>query len=168
MTVTKGALSVLPIELTGLIVKQVNGNTVTPIPVGSQSFDVKCDYDYIVSANGCISQRVSVTASAPDSGYKEITLEPITSLYAWTIESGSSVSPSSASTFYTTTLDPVFDLNNAIYPEFYDANGISYGTAAAYSAIMSWILTKNGSSYGETYVSTADSSKITLNAIGPA
>lgn len=98
--------------------------------------------------------------------YSSSDLLPNKMLYAWTIESGSSVSPSEAVTFYTKTPNPVFDPNNDIYPELFDADGNSYGTGR--SALMSWILTKNGSSRSETYFQQVSSSSITLRAIGPA
>lgn len=118
------------------------------------------NYSLIVNSEAA-HYDLTITATKPSKLYSWSR-----KFYAWTIESGSSVSPSEAITFYTKTPNPVFDPNNDIYPELFDADGNSYGTGR--SALMSWILTKNGSSMSETYFQQVSSSSITLRAIGPA
>lgn len=86
-------------------------------------------------------------------------------LYAWTIESGASINDGEITTIYTKTPDPILDTSTGNFTELFDKDGNSYGKDR--SDLMSWTLTKNGTSGGETYVNSMSSSTITLTAIGP-
>ena len=89
-------------------------------------------------------------------------------LYAWTVESGSSINNGDITTIYTKTPNPVLDTVTGNFTEFYDKNGNLIG-GPGYSSIMSWTLTNSsGKTAGETYVNSMSSSVIELKAIGPA
>lgn len=89
-------------------------------------------------------------------------------LYAWTVESGSSINNGDITTIYTKTPNPVLDTVTGNFTEFYDKNGNLIG-GPGYSSIMSWTLTNaSGKTASETYVNSMSSSVIELKAIGPA
>ena len=89
-------------------------------------------------------------------------------LYAWTVESGSSINNGDITTIYTKTPNPVLDTTTRNFTEFYDKNGNLIG-GPGYSSIMSWTLTNaSGKTASETYVNSMSSSVIELKAIGPA
>lgn len=90
-------------------------------------------------------------------------------LYAWTVESGSSIyNGGDITTIYTKTPNPVLDTVTGNFTEFYDKNGNLIG-GPEYSSIMSWTLTNaSGKTASETYVNSMSSSVIELKAIGPA
>ena len=90
-------------------------------------------------------------------------------LYAWTVESGSSIyNGGDITTIYTKTPNPVLDTATGNFTEFYDKNGNLIG-GPGYSSIMSWTLTNaSGKTASETYVNSMSSSVIELKAIGPA
>lgn len=80
-------------------------------------------------------------------------------LYAWTIEEGSTVIPSSCATIYTKT--PVLDISNGV---FYDENGVEYDTYPA-SKIA---ITNSTAFMTNTHVTEATTEKITMYASDPA
>lgn len=89
-------------------------------------------------------------------------------LYAWTVESGSSINNGDITTIYTKTPNPVLDTVTGNFTEFYDKNGNLIG-GPGYGSIMSWTLTNaSGKTASETYVNLMSSSVIKLKAIGPA
>lgn len=99
--------------------------------------------------------------------YSSSDLLPNEILYAWTVESGSSINNGDITTIYTKTPNPVLDTTTGNFTEFYDENGNLIG-GPGYSSIMSWNLTNtSGTTMGETYVNSMSSSVIELKAIGP-
>lgn len=90
-------------------------------------------------------------------------------LYAWTIESGATANDgaNNITTFYTDTLIPVLNTSTGTFSHLYNNLGKYYG-GEVNSDLMSWTLTKNNKSMGETYVNSMDNSAIQLKAIGPA
>lgn len=88
-------------------------------------------------------------------------------LYAWTIESGSSINNGEITTIYTKTPNPVLDTSTGNFTELFDKDGNSYGENR--SDLIGWTLVlDDGNSGGETYVSSMDNSVIQLEAVGPA
>lgn len=80
-------------------------------------------------------------------------------MYAWTIEDGSSVNPSSCTTIYTKT--PVIDADNGV---FYDENGVEY---TAYPAYDLEIETSSSAPMTNVLIFETSSEKITMSASEP-
>lgn len=90
-------------------------------------------------------------------------------LYAWKIERGFSVTPSSATTFYTDTPTPSLDTTTVpTKPIIYNSNGIAYSSINE-GDIASWVLMDNQTeaTMSDTYITRANSSLIRLLAISP-
>ena len=90
-------------------------------------------------------------------------------LYAWKIESGFSVTPSSATTFYTDTPTPSYDATTvSTKPTIYNSNGIAYSSSNE-GDIATWVLTNDQTevSMSDTYITQATSSLISLVATSP-
>lgn len=90
-------------------------------------------------------------------------------LYAWKIERGFSVTPSSATTFYTDTPTPSYDATTvSTKPIIYNSNGIAYSSINE-GDIDAWVLTDSHSqdSMSDTYIRLANSSLIRLIATSP-
>ena len=79
-------------------------------------------------------------------------------MYAWTIENGSRVNPSSCTTIYTKT--PVLDTANGV---FYDENGVEYDTWMGYDVEI----TNSTYFMTNTHVAEATAEKITMSASDP-
>lgn len=79
-------------------------------------------------------------------------------MYAWTIEDGCKVNPSSCNTIYTKT--PILDITNGV---FYDENGVEYNIFSGYDVEI------NSSTYfmTNTRVTEATAEKITMSASDP-
>lgn len=79
-------------------------------------------------------------------------------MYAWTIEDGSEVNPSSCNTIYTKT--PTLDMSNGV---FYDENGVEYPIFMGYDVEI------KSSTYfmTNTRVTEATTEKITMSASDP-
>lgn len=80
-------------------------------------------------------------------------------MYAWTIEDGSEVTPSSCNTIYTTT--PVLDLNNGV---FYDENGVKYTTSPKVTSDLTLKHSDSSADFFSTYAIEATDEKITMGA----
>lgn len=80
-------------------------------------------------------------------------------MYAWTIEDGSEVDPSSCNTIYTTT--PVLDLNNGV---FYDENGVKYTTRPNVTPDLTLKYSTSSADFFNTSVLEATDEKITMGA----
>ena len=80
-------------------------------------------------------------------------------MYAWTIEDGSEVTPSSCNTIYTTT--PVLDLNNGV---FYDENGVKYTTSPKVTSDLTLKHSDSSDDFFSTYAVEATDEKITMGA----
>lgn len=80
-------------------------------------------------------------------------------MYAWTIEDGSEVIPSSCNTIYTTT--PVLDLNNGV---FYDENGVEYTTSPKVTPDLTLKYSDSSNDFFNTYAIEATAEKITMGA----
>ena len=80
-------------------------------------------------------------------------------MYAWTIENGSEVDPSSCNTIYTTT--PVLDLNNGV---FYDENGVKYTTSPDVTPDLTLKYSDSSADFFNTYALEATDEKITMGA----
>lgn len=80
-------------------------------------------------------------------------------MYAWTIENGSEVDPSSCNTIYTTT--PVLDLNNGV---FYDENGVKYTTRPNVTPDLTLKYSTSSADFFNTSVLEATDEKITMGA----
>lgn len=80
-------------------------------------------------------------------------------MYAWTIENGSEVDPSSCNTIYTTT--PVLDLNNGV---FYDENGVKYTTSPDVTPDLTLKYSTSSADFFNTYALEATDEKITMGA----
>lgn len=79
-------------------------------------------------------------------------------MYAWTIEDGSKVNPSSCTTIYTKT--PVLDTDNGV---FYDEDGVEYDTWMGFDVEITdatYFMTN-------THVTEATTEKITMSASDP-
>ena len=79
-------------------------------------------------------------------------------MYAWTIEDGSRVNPSSCTTIYTKT--PVLDKDNGV---FYDENGVEYDTWMGFDVEI----TNSTYFMTNTHVTEATAEKITMSASDP-
>ena len=79
-------------------------------------------------------------------------------MYAWTIEDGSRVNPSSCTTIYTKT--PVLDTANGV---FYDENGVEYDTWMGFDVEI----TNSTYFMTNTHVAEATAEKITMSASDP-
>lgn len=79
-------------------------------------------------------------------------------MYAWTIEEGSRVNPSSCTTIYTKT--PVLDTANGV---FYDEDGVEYTTSPGYDIEI----TNSTDFITNTNVTEATTEKITMRANTP-
>lgn len=90
-------------------------------------------------------------------------------LYAWTAESGATAYDgiNDITTFYTDTLTPVLNTSAGTFSPLYNNLGKYYGGEEVYTDIVDWVLTKNGGSYSETYITSMDNSVIQLRALGP-
>lgn len=115
-----------------------------------------------------VTQTIS-TADGHSDPIININVPKPSNLYAWTVESGSSIyNGGDITTIYTKTPNPVLDTVTGNFTEFYDKNGNLIG-GPGYSSIMSWTLTNaSGKTASETYVNSMSSSVIELKAIGPA
>jgi hypothetical protein len=80
-------------------------------------------------------------------------------MYAWTIEEGSEVTPSSCNTIYTKT--PILDLNNGV---FYDENGVEYTTSPKVTPDLTLKYSDSSNDFISTYVLEATDEKITMGA----
>lgn len=88
-------------------------------------------------------------------------------LYAWKIERGYAVNPSSARTFYTDTPTPSYDATTvSTKPIIYNSDGIAYSSINE-GNIASWVLSLGSTSMTDTYITRANSSIISLVATGP-
>lgn len=80
-------------------------------------------------------------------------------MYAWTIENGSEVTPSSCNTIYTKT--PILDLNNGV---FYDENGVEYTTSPDVTPDLTLKYSTSSADYFNTSVIEATDEKITMGS----
>lgn len=80
-------------------------------------------------------------------------------MYAWTIEDGSEVTPSSCNTIYTKT--PILDLNNGV---FYDENGVEYTTRPGVTPDLTLKHSDSSADFFNTYAIEATDEKITMGA----
>ena len=80
-------------------------------------------------------------------------------MYAWTIEDGSEVTPSSCNTIYTKT--PILDLNNGV---FYDENGVEYTTRPDVTPDLTLKHSDSSNDFFNTYAIEATNEKITMGA----
>lgn len=115
-------------------------------------------YDRIIVDPNYITQPEHLYAYTDTNASSE-------TLYAWTIESDASINNGEITTIYTKTPDPILDTSTGNFTELFDKDGNSYGKNR--SDLMGWTLVKNGTSGGETYVNSMDSSVIQLQAVGP-
>lgn len=93
----------------------------------------------------------------------------IGNLYAWKIERGFSVTPSSATTFYTDTPTPSYDATTvSTKPIIYNSDGIAYSSSNE-GDIATWVLinSQTEATMSDTYISKATSSLISLVATSP-
>lgn len=124
-------------------------------------------YDYIRAQayDVIISDKTPVTKPEHLYAYTDTNAVSET-LYAWTIESGSSINNGEITTIYTKTPNPVLDTSTGNFTELFDKDGNSYGENR--SDLIGWTLVlDDGNSGGETYVSSMDNSVIQLEAVGP-
>lgn len=80
-------------------------------------------------------------------------------LYAWTIEEGSTVIPSSCATIYTKT--PVLDISNGV---FYDENGVEYTTSPKVTPDLTLKSSQSSYDFFSTSIIEATNEKITMGA----
>lgn len=80
-------------------------------------------------------------------------------MYAWTIESGSEVIPTSCNTIYTKT--PTLDLNNGV---FYDEDGVEYTASPKVTPDLTLKNSTSSSDFINTSVIEATNEKITMGA----